>query len=84
MLNCRDILNRADDLLAGELAFRDRVRVHMHLLICRHCRRYVRQLEKLTAVLKHLRQTRPLMGAAVLVEKIRIRAEETGHTKPPG
>lgn len=44
MLNCRKIVTDADELLAGKLGWRRHMTVKMHLLMCRYCRRYVRQL----------------------------------------
>lgn len=44
MLRCHDIVRRADDYLAGELSWRRRLALHMHLLMCVHCKRFVRQL----------------------------------------
>jgi anti-sigma factor ChrR (cupin superfamily) len=47
VLSCREIVQDADRLLAAELPWRRRVAVKLHLLMCRHCRRYVRQLRAL-------------------------------------
>ncbi len=47
MLKCREIVEHADALLAAELTPIQRLSVRTHLLICRHCRRYVRQLRQL-------------------------------------
>ncbi len=44
MLKCRDILEHADGYLADELTQWQRVQFRLHLALCRHCRRYVRQL----------------------------------------
>lgn len=47
MLRCREIVQDADLLLAAELPWQRRIAVKLHLLMCRHCRRYVRQLRAL-------------------------------------
>lgn len=47
MLKCRDIVENADALIDQELSFRRRLTVRMHLFMCVHCRRYVRQLRDL-------------------------------------
>ena len=47
MLNCREVVQDADLLLAGELAWRRRLSLQMHLLMCNRCRRYVKQLRVL-------------------------------------
>lgn len=47
MLKCREVVHQADALLAGELNRRQRFVMRVHLVICRHCRRYIRQFERL-------------------------------------
>lgn len=56
MLSCKQVVDRADHVLAGELPWRQRVGVWVHLAICVHCRRYLRQLRVLLPALPHLRQ----------------------------
>lgn len=52
MLSCRDISQHASALLEQELSMRQRIAVRMHLLLCRHCRRFINQLACLTAALR--------------------------------
>ncbi len=47
MLKCREIVSNADQLLDQEMSRRQRLGMKMHLLMCRHCRRYVRQFSVL-------------------------------------
>ena len=47
MLKCRDVVNTADQLLDGDMNHRQLLAIKMHLLMCSHCRRYVRQLRTL-------------------------------------
>lgn len=47
MLKCREIAENADHFLDGDISRRQRLALKMHLLMCRHCRRYVRQLRSL-------------------------------------
>lgn len=47
MLKCREVVDNADQLLDGVISRRQRFALKMHLLMCRHCRRYVRQLRAL-------------------------------------
>lgn len=47
MLTCRELAQDPELLLADELPWRHRLSVRMHLLMCRHCRRYVSQLRVL-------------------------------------
>ncbi len=54
MISCREV---ARTIASGELeasAWPRRLRVQFHLLICRHCRRYTRQLKKLGAAARDL------------------------------
>jgi hypothetical protein len=47
VLKCRDVVDDADLLVAGELPWQRRLQVWIHLLICKYCRLYVRQLRVL-------------------------------------
>lgn len=51
MLRCRDITEKASDLLEGDLTLRGWLSVRFHLAICRMCRTYVDQLRKTRALL---------------------------------
>lgn len=54
MLSCREVVIDADQLLDGELNWRRRLAVKLHLLICHNCRRYVRQLRKLIVAIPYM------------------------------
>ena len=47
MLRCREVtrLHASDELATAPL--RTRLGVRLHLLLCRHCRRYVRELARI-------------------------------------
>ena len=48
MLKCKHVVEKADALVDGApLSKRERFALRLHLLICHHCRRYVRQLRAL-------------------------------------
>jgi len=47
MLTCRELTAQADELLAGELSWRRRLAVRLHLALCHHCRRYVEQYRRM-------------------------------------
>lgn len=53
MLKCRELVQ---ETMANPdiLTHKPRLGVRVHLLICRHCRRYLRQLRVLLALLPHL------------------------------
>lgn len=44
MLSCREITELVTAYTEGALPFTDRVRFLMHLSMCKHCRRYVKQV----------------------------------------
>lgn len=43
MLKCREVVNSAGQYIDGEMNRRQRLAMKMHLLMCHHCRRYIRQ-----------------------------------------
>ena len=45
MLSCRQMTELVTAYAEGKLSFGDRMRFQMHLGMCRHCRRYVRQVK---------------------------------------
>lgn len=45
MLRCRELVEQADAYLADDLTKWQRIQFRLHLAVCRHCRRYVRQLK---------------------------------------
>ncbi|MDP1615344.1 MAG: hypothetical protein Q8L68_06060 [Methylococcales bacterium] len=53
MYHCRDIVSQADDYLGHQLRWRQRLGYRMHLLLCRHCRRYLNQLDLMLKALAH-------------------------------
>lgn len=56
MLSCKQVVDHSDQLLAGEVSRRQRLAIYLHLLICVHCRRYLRQLRLLLKALPRLRR----------------------------
>lgn len=51
MLTCKEITALVTDYAEGNLSFPERVRFVMHIGLCRHCRRYVRQMKAATRAL---------------------------------
>lgn len=72
MLKCQEVELRADALVDGTpLSRRERMALGMHLLICHHCRRYVRQLRALTDHLRHHQpETAPDEQVQAVVESV--------------
>jgi hypothetical protein len=59
MLNCREITERASDFLEPSLPWGVRLQVRMHLLMCRFCREYVRQLSLVVRTMRLLPRRAP-------------------------
>lgn len=52
MLTCREVVNRADELIDGTpLTFSERLSLKSHLMMCQHCGRYVKQLGALVKIM---------------------------------
>lgn len=54
MLTCRDAVRRyASDYIDGNLGWRERIGVRLHLMMCDNCRRFTAQLRRIPALLRH-------------------------------
>lgn len=45
MITCRHVFDHASNYLEGPVSLRERILLVTHLIICKHCRRYIRQLK---------------------------------------
>ena len=45
MLNCQQLTELVTDYLEGRLSFMTRLRFHMHVGMCSHCRAYLRTMQ---------------------------------------
>lgn len=59
MLNCREVSERASDFLDATLPLRVRLQMRLHLLMCRICREYVRQMALVVGTLRRLPRNQP-------------------------
>jgi len=67
LLTCREVTEDADDYLAGDLAWWARLQFRMHLFMCRHCRRYMKQVEAaIRLVQQPLERPAPAMEKAIM------------------
>ncbi len=69
MLSCREVSALASETLDREMRFRERIGMLLHLMLCRVCRRYVKQIRFLSTasrVLKDkvLEDTQPRLNDA--------------------
>ncbi|MEW5756020.1 MAG: zf-HC2 domain-containing protein [Pseudomonadota bacterium] len=56
MLNCRDVTEHASDYLDKTLPLGQRLKLRLHLFMCIHCRRYLKQLR---VAIDLIRQSEP-------------------------
>lgn len=55
MAECKDIAEEASDLLNGDLPFRRRIALHLHILYCTCCKNYIQQLKQTISTISVLR-----------------------------
>lgn len=77
MLKCQHVEQRADALVDGEkLPLGERLALRIHLMICRHCRRYLRQLRALVRTLRGSPDTLSDRDTETMVARILDRQSE--------
>jgi len=54
MMSCRDVAALANDHVDGLLTRRQRLGVRLHLMMCKHCRRAIRQLRATIALVRSI------------------------------
>jgi predicted anti-sigma-YlaC factor YlaD len=73
MLSCKEVTELATDYLEGDLPRGKRLRVRVHLWMCRHCRGYLDQMHKVIGMLRRL-PTEPV--SPEVVEKLVLQFRE--------
>lgn len=83
MMTCRDVSALANDRVDGLLSRRQRIGVRLHLMMCKHCRRAMRQLEATLALVRASRAAAEPTPAneGALLELFRTRGG--GDDDPP-
>jgi predicted anti-sigma-YlaC factor YlaD len=59
LLTCREVSERANKYVDGELGFWSALQVRMHLIGCRYCRAFVRQLRTVIKLVREHGYTLP-------------------------
>ena len=54
MLKCEEVVEQADAYLASELTSWQRFQFSLHLMMCRHCRRYIKAFKMTEQVSQQL------------------------------
>lgn len=50
LITCRQVCETASDYIEGPVSLRQRLLLRMHLLICKHCRRYLSHLRAVIGI----------------------------------
>lgn len=69
-LTCREVTERASELLDGTLSPMERLALRAHLAVCRNCRAYLSQLRRTVASLRSLTEPLAEDEAERLLERI--------------
>ncbi|BAU73136.1 anti-sigma factor family protein [Metapseudomonas furukawaii] len=77
MLTCKELVARSSDLLDDQLSFRERLAMRRHLVLCRNCRRFIRQMKLAQAVVRQM-PDEPPADADDLAERL-ARARRDAH-----
>ena len=83
MFRCNDVSQKVSQSLDASLPFHHRMAVRLHLLMCRYCARFRRQLIMLRKMSRHV-EGEPLAGetAATLSSEAKERIKKALHTLP--
>ncbi|MFK8331318.1 anti-sigma factor family protein [Pseudomonas sp. BJa5] len=79
MLTCKELVARSSDFVDEQLNLGERLMVRQHLLFCRNCRRFIKQLQLAQATVRAMPPA-PEPGSAALAE--RLSREQRGANKP--
>lgn len=82
MLKCREFTSMASEYIDGQLPWPRRVAMRFHLLICDHCRRFIRGWRQTVKVLKQLDRGREAPPEALL-QRIDDALEQRLSARPP-
>jgi predicted anti-sigma-YlaC factor YlaD len=70
MLTCREMSEVASEVIEGRARRRDRVAARLHLLMCRLCREYFRQLRVTIATIRRVRPPEVTVNPDQVLDKI--------------
>jgi hypothetical protein len=75
MLSCKDVTDHSDEFLDNSLGLRQQLAVRLHLLICLHCRRYLRQLKALVRAVPFMHRAASEREVEQVMTQIRTKTE---------
>ncbi|MDD2060902.1 zf-HC2 domain-containing protein [Pseudomonas sp. GD03860] len=79
MLSCKDLVARSSDYLDGQLTLGEALLARQHLLFCKNCRRFIRQMRLAQATIKALPEA-PVDDVDEIVQ--RLSDAQRGHDTP--
>lgn len=82
MLRCRDIVRHGEEFLSGDMRGWRRAGFWLHLLLCRDCRRYIRELRLTRDVSRRLMP--PSEAGDAEIDAILARIAEATGTQEKG
>lgn len=87
MLTCREVSERSNDYLDGRLGFWRGMEMRLHLLACRYCRAFVRQMQAAIRLVDGAGHALPDDEAPEAVmeafRRKRLNGDEVGPDKAP-
>ncbi|CAM3715730.1 zf-HC2 domain-containing protein [Pseudomonas wadenswilerensis] len=69
MLSCKELVARSSDYLDEQLTLGERLMVRQHLMFCRHCRRFLKQMRMAQATVRALPEE-PVVDSDALAERL--------------
>jgi len=78
MLKCRDVPAEASLGIDDELSWQRRLSLGFHVLMCQHCRRYLRQLTRLSSAWRGLHSPASDEEVAEVLGKCRVHSKHDG------
>lgn len=79
MMSCREVTERASDVVDGALSPVERLKLRLHLMICEGCRAYIDQMRGLKTMLRH----RPPLRSTAEAEAVVMAALRTSDQEVP-
>ncbi|MDX1491568.1 MAG: anti-sigma factor [Pseudohongiellaceae bacterium] len=78
MLSCRDLSHHAGDYVEKQLTFKQRLGYGLHLLLCGHCRQFLRHFRSTLAYTKALQSSQQISDAeaADITQKVLEQAKK--------
>lgn len=59
MLTCRQVTEQASEFLDGQMGWRKQLQLRLHMLMCRHCSRYLGQLGSTVRLVRSMPREQP-------------------------